>query len=390
MQITADSAILRADRFNLYAPFVKSLEIYNNMDGYVISGWSSLFALSSQQTLLPNLTSLTMTTNDWDSFWHIVLWVRLFASESLTTVCSVPTSRREPPEISYLASSVALKWIVERCPRVQNISLFPSASGEFEPLDGENTLLPLLYDKPYYHYLLPTSQIREVSCTLPVSEGEGLKALSELPLLERLTVYSNDDTPNLEHVELSEHAFASLRSLHLCLADLEDVNRILRNHALLTNLTSFKVDVQYLFVSYGAPWAIDSFFPALAYSPNLEHLAVDFYTRASDRDNGDKLELGDVSVLGTLGQLPLQTVSLSPIDFEYEKLSTSLVGLWPQVTYLDLRGTDIPYGDLPMFAQLPVLEHLVLRLKMVGDFSEAPSPNPIIGLRLHTLEGGSK
>ncbi|KAG9074771.1 hypothetical protein FS749_013641 [Ceratobasidium sp. UAMH 11750] len=283
---------LRTDRFNIYAPFVKHLEICGiSGDNGKIPNLDGLIALSNQQILLPNLVSLTITPCSTICYWNWIFWIRIFACESLADVVATPSSPSVVPEVSHLATSVALKWIVDRCPRLESLSLYPSQKvkniAHIKP--EVHKLLAPLYERPFHHYLLPTLGIRQLSCSLAVLGKDGLKALSMLPHLERLTVYKTSESLSTEPRDgfLSEHSFPSLKYLRLNLPTCPNVDWALSTPALLKKLKSLIITVEYPDPDFETLTS-HSFFSALAHGIHLEHLSVVF-----DADNmDDMLEIG--------------------------------------------------------------------------------------------------
>ncbi|KAG8686647.1 hypothetical protein FRC08_012386, partial [Ceratobasidium sp. 394] len=325
-----------------------------------------------------------MTTNCEDCFWDVVLWTRLFASESLVELRCIPTRPRHSPEISLLATSVYLGWVVEHCPRLEVLSLFPSKRlDDIDSGDGEDKLLTLLYEKPYYDYLLPTLEIRKIFCSSLALENESLKALSQLPQLTSIMVYDSFDVPSSQQVQLPENAFPSLTVLSVYLSDPMDVGRILSIRPLLTTLVLAKIDIEAHLGVVDASWINNVFLPAFAYATCLERLQVNFDTMVKYVP----IELGDISVLHPFRQLPLIQIDLFSITFEFENTSTSLKDILPHVSILQLTRCHAQLRDLHLFAQLPNLERLVLQLHIDTEFDNTNAPNAPLGSRFHTLEG---
>ncbi|KAG9091034.1 hypothetical protein FS749_000118 [Ceratobasidium sp. UAMH 11750] len=382
----SSASTLHTDRFNLYAPFVKSLEVYDtSAEHYETRSWNCLLALSSQQTLLPNLVSLTLTTDCDDCCWDLVFWVRIFASRSLTRVASIPVLPRDPPEISHLAVSMTLKWLVEHSPHLQSLSLFPSK--EFYDGIGEYRFFSLIDEAPFHYYLLPTLEVRELSCSMIVLEGESLQALDRLPQLERLTVYTTSDVLDYEPkaIAFPGNLFPSLQCLYLHLPDCWDLFWVLDVHVLLANITTLEVNIVKAEQS-SLNLTSREFFPLLADIPRLEHLSLELQPECL----GEPIPLGHSAILyKTLYRLPLQTVFISPVIFKHEDLSGTLGSIWPHVTHLQLPGSIVSLRDLPMFARLPSLEHLTIRLNLSAKMQKNGGFQTPVSPRLHTLEASS-
>ncbi|KAG8708293.1 hypothetical protein FRC08_018973 [Ceratobasidium sp. 394] len=220
-----------------------------------------------------------------------------------------------------------------------------------------------------------------------VLDGEPLQALGKLPQLERLTVYTSSEVLDFDpkEVAFAENLFRSLQFLYLHLLDCWDLFWVLDVRALLTNITTLEVNI----VNIGQS-SLDltdhEFLPLLAHIPRLKHLTLKLQPESSS----ELIPLGDPFVLHeALYRLPLQTVFISPITFECENLSGIVESMWSHVTYLQLPGSCVSLRDLPMFARLPGLEHLTIRLNPSAKIQKNGGPQTPVGLRLHTLEASS-
>ncbi|KAG8683715.1 hypothetical protein FRC08_014121 [Ceratobasidium sp. 394] len=383
---------LRTDRFNIYAPFVKHLEICGiSGENSKIPNLDGLIALSNQQILLPNLVSLTMMPCSTVCFWNWVFWIRIFACESLVTVVSTPPVPSVVPEVSHLATSVALKWIVDHCPRLESVSLYPSqqAKNVAHITPEVHKLLAPLYEQPFHHYLLPTLGIRQLSCSLAVLGKDALEALSMLPHLERLTVYKTSESLSPEPRDgfLSQNSFPSLKHLRLNLITCSNAHWALSTLALFKNLKSLVITVECPNPDFET-LTNHSFFSALEHATHLENLSVVFDVDTMD----DMLELGNMSVFcSVLRQLSLQRVSIMPLALPFPDITSINFGsAWSQVTHLCLPAARVFLHTLPVFCQLPRLEYLLVCLGITARLPPERMPTPSPDLRLHTLEGSSE
>ncbi|KAG9079277.1 hypothetical protein FRC06_007850, partial [Ceratobasidium sp. 370] len=307
---------------------------------------------------------------------------------SLTHVVSTPSSPSEIPEVSYLATSVALKLATDRCPRLESVSLFPSkkAKNVAHMKPEAHKILAPLYEQPFQHNLLPVLGIRQLSCSLAVLDTNTLKALSVLPHLERLTVYKTADPLATEprDVLLSEQSFPSLQYLRLNLPTCSNVDWALSTPALLTHLKSLVIDVEHP-DPYIETLTRHPFFSALAHATYLEHLSVVF-----DADNMEEmLEIGNLIVFcNVLKQLPLNRVFIMPLILPFTEInSMNFSTAWSQVMHLYLPAARVFLHTLPVFSQLPKLEYLMICLGVTTRLGQENMPRPTQDLCLHTLEG---
>ncbi|QRV95862.1 vacuolar membrane protein [Ceratobasidium sp. AG-Ba] len=322
-------------------------------------------------------------TTDHDS-WHFVLWVRMFAGEALVNVFC--TSRHGLHfSVSPIASSIALKWLVDHCPRLRHLTLFPTDPTADEHPDGENILLHFLYEKPFQSYLNCLQELRELTCTSAVLEGEGLKTLGQLPFLERLIVYSGRMSPAVRsaYEELSDDLFSSLRYLRWTSdgpdssIDWTDGLRVM-----LRKVTTCELEINDC--DSAATWTSGKFFPIIPCAPFLETFSVEYNPHCAC----STYRLADLSRLIPFGQLSLQSVSFSKmrIPLKGPEASKILGSAWSKVTYLNLSSTIASLGDLLAFVHLPRLEHLVIHLVITVDGIPEGNVEPDFGLSLHTLE----
>ncbi|KAG8681340.1 hypothetical protein FRC08_015702 [Ceratobasidium sp. 394] len=334
-----DGQVLQPGRFNFYAPFVRRLNIYGKRAvRFGIRGWTYLMRLSTRQTLLPNLVSLDMTTSC-KYGWDLALWVRLFASSSVVNVLLIPNPFETAVGISYPVAATILKYLIEHCPHLRNVCLFPDKEASHaEIYDSKgDSLAALLYDQPFHHYLLPTLGIRQLSCSLSVLENENLKALSQLPHLERLTVHAVDEVVESKHPLLPEGSFPSLQFLSLRSNYCGDLTWVLNIRSLLERITTLEVYCDISTNDDTISWTIHRFLPALAHGTVLENLAVDFNADELRDPDDWLLDLGGVlddslmTALGPFRRLPLQKISISCMRFPIDPLTSAPhVGCYPR------------------------------------------------------------
>ncbi|QRW10172.1 hypothetical protein RhiLY_09171 [Ceratobasidium sp. AG-Ba] len=388
----AEIDILVADRFKLYAPFVKSLNVGGH---YQVDNCDTLLNLSRQCVLLPNLSSLSQDFGCYNCNWDMVLWVRLFASESLIHTWTVPSDPRRTPRISLNAFDLILQWLLEHCPRLQSISLFPSRAPQCTGRTGHIMRLHGVYrTKEFDAYLTPDLMIREIACSWDVLENrKTLMAMGKLLRLERLVVYHEsyyDDHDSSEGSEavlsqtpLPSDAFSALRSLSIYAYSDEYINLTLDQCSLSRNIVYLELNI-FADDTY-KPLAEHSFLSRLSGLHCLKHLVIKFswspYDPSSQAiDDHEKL-------YEAFHQLQLENLYISHLDLDFAVLPGHLNSMWSRIIDLRLPGTEVGLNALPVFALLPALCHLTVRLSL--DITSLGDTIPVVhtGERLHTLEG---
>ncbi|KAG8792089.1 hypothetical protein FRC12_007200 [Ceratobasidium sp. 428] len=99
-------------RFDVYAPYVKSLDVYGNKrKRFKITGWKVLIARSRNHVLLPNLHTLVTQTSCDSHGPDQIMWVAAFNSPSLVNLLIAPSELGGGPAISYEAASVVMRTI---------------------------------------------------------------------------------------------------------------------------------------------------------------------------------------------------------------------------------------------------------------------------------------
>ncbi|KAG9086341.1 hypothetical protein FS749_003698 [Ceratobasidium sp. UAMH 11750] len=241
----ASSSSVDFSRFDIYAPYVRRLNVYGPGpvgNYYQVDGWDHLIVRAQQKPLLPNLLSINLQSLCDGHGPDQLVWIKTFISPSLIHIQATPHSVCSPPCISPLMADVILDAVAERCSRLFRLSLLPSRTLKYE----ENNLLGYLRKRPYYESLRALSTLVELTCTTMMFEKDSLCVLGSLPQLHRLVVLTSGTSVVLRPPELPSKSFPALQQLHIKGLSPYEVIAILGIPTLMSGLThlelKFKLD----------------------------------------------------------------------------------------------------------------------------------------------------
>ncbi|KDN33977.1 hypothetical protein RSAG8_12936, partial [Rhizoctonia solani AG-8 WAC10335] len=386
------SPLLDFTRFDIYAPLVKSLDLYgDSKHSYDFSGWSTLN--QRQSPLLPHLSSLTMRgTCGSRGSGDQLLWTTLLASSTLREVRTVSSGKKRPNPllVAPVVASLLLSKITHQCPDLQVLSIFPEPSltstGSYK--EGIFETFLTFSQPPFQHYLAQSRQLRELASTGLILQSDVLPIVASLPRLVHLEIFTPSIDIDPDEISLPENAFPSLQRLSLYLALNQGATDLWKIHA-LRQLTSLRIEFRDQHnddTDDPENWARNLLSTIAKNSPNLRHLHVNFSLCDSCED--EPCDLGDPVLLEELSTLPLETVTLESAWFGTHDpdVFNCIPTAFPNVIDLRMPTLHAPLNLLPYFAKLPKLQHLVLDLDLThGSRCDLPPTVPV-GLALHTLE----
>ncbi|KAG8762088.1 hypothetical protein FRC11_011214 [Ceratobasidium sp. 423] len=379
-------------RFDLYAPLVKSLDLYGDSKiTYDLSDWKILGR--RQNPLLPHLSSLTMRCSRGSrGYGDQLMWTTLLASSSLREIRFMPSgkNRQYPPTVTPVVASLLLQGLATQCSDLRVLSIFPEPANVGATVQSERTLETFLAlsKPPFHHYLSQFPQLRELACNEQILQRDVLPIVASLPLLVHLQITASAIGIDPDDIPLPDNAFPSLRRLSLHLASHEGTVD-LWEIAALRQLTSLHVEFRDQHKDdQDDPdsWARNLLCTIAKNSPNLQHLYINFSLCDSCED--EPCNLGDIGLLGELSTLPLETVTLKsawfgPYDPDvYDYIEDALA----EVVELRMPAQPASAQELVKFAQLPRLQYLLLELDLTSGKEWDIPPIVPAGLALHTLE----
>ncbi|KAG8702524.1 hypothetical protein FRC08_003437 [Ceratobasidium sp. 394] len=359
-------------RFDFYAPYVKSLDVYGRKEKFFkVFGWKVLISRAQKQLLLPSLHTLAIRTSCGAHGPDQPMWIGAFASPSLVNlrVSFEYIDASNHPTISYPAASMIMKSVVAHHPKLERLGVFPYYEKGMHGEEGESNLLAFLSGNNFYEYVADLTSLREISGTLAWFNDEALLLLGELPHLETLAAYSGDDEAGGDVTfRLPDGSFPSLRHLILHDMHVHDATSVLfYGPPLLRNLTA--LDVQFYLIGLDDPdqefdddeWFNERLIPYLEDTPNLTDLKIVAFPR--NKAKNVVCELDEPSLL-ILSALPLHTLALHYIGFADDISDLELGTIWPGLTRLEMPSCFVSLTDLRHFAAIPSLQYLKLRLDL--------------------------
>ncbi|KAG9084286.1 hypothetical protein FS749_005336, partial [Ceratobasidium sp. UAMH 11750] len=283
-------------RFEFYAPYVKSLEIYPK-HYFTMKIWDPLRAWSSQNPILPNLSSLKIHTNNAPVDQDIIQigWITSFLVPSIVELRIVPG---DADNLALALTCTAGSVILRSTRQSQQVQF----------------LLGLLEPKPFRYYLSLLDMLCELETSTMLLESESFRVIGSLPNLGCLTLYSTYKNPTLRDITLLDGSFPVLRRLSLMnLKDVE-VQATLDLLPLVRNLDSFEINM--IHESEHHNWLITNFFPRVKNMTQLSNICACFEIDEPLGDEFAEHVIDHPVALEVLSALPLKTVKLTGVTFD--------------------------------------------------------------------------
>ncbi|CAE6451814.1 unnamed protein product [Rhizoctonia solani] len=273
-------------RFNVYAPIVKHLTIYDPSDAKrrieTWYNWGFIQYLYQQQLLFPNLISLTINQPTGNGPLNrrqpnplgYEQWVTAFTSSALQAVHAPlvlkPGLPPYPSSVPLASASLAVERLARRGKYLRSLEIYPMASSSelnsmgqgpaFEGPIGVQIETP--YQK-FYSSFESLSQLRELSTTAIVFETSMFRALANLPYLESLSVHNvSYQLPEFHPGLVPSSSFPQLTRLSLVDIDQENLEKIWESAPLVRKLHSLTVLSSYS-RHMTIDWAQETFLPLL-------------------------------------------------------------------------------------------------------------------------------
>jgi hypothetical protein len=358
---------LSLERFALYAPFVKRLEIYDDdTERYWIPNWSSFMAHARNKPPLPNLKALTLTSISTHN--NQLMWIRSFLSPSLVEIRVIPSSNYTP-FLPYLEASTMFRYITDFCPNLQNLSLFPNSEDLSDRKDAPHDPQSMInfWDSALPRYLERSQTLRRLTTTTEVLMPENVVHLGSLPHLERLSISPGARALIVDRPAPAD-SFLALQTFSLRSAPHPLFGNIWRlgSFKCLTTLKLY-FNTRPTSKPEAISWASKLVSSICDGSPRLTHLTIDFDLNTT---------LGPLSMDSETLFLPMKALPLQELDIregylgDKVKIHHIIPQVWAQLRLLHLPDEVGSCEELYWFSQLPNLEHLVLELKLA-----VPGPN---------------
>lgn len=357
-------------RFNIYAPFVKNLEIFRcEYQQFVMANSQSLIDFAQTCELLPNLVSLTLQADNTRRLGYL-FWTRIFASRSMLNIQAIYGKYDVMPVTSTERESVLMRTIVSRCPNVQKLAFFSfagSSVGEHD-LDTSFARDPT----PMCTFLAKATSLTELIGSMSFLEHGALRAIGSLPNLRRLKIYyphrwrDHERLRELKATCLPQTAFPQLNNLVLDDVLEHGVNFIWR----MTPLVGYLSTVEIGFYPYPRrtqkEWALSEFIPLLCErSPHIRELVLEFDSLAYEGTDDPHMCKFSEGAFDAIAKLQLTRLEVLHARLHWETSLIRLADTWPQIEVLRWPAQHVKPQDLRRFAErLPKLRHLALEVDM--------------------------
>ncbi|KAG9090905.1 hypothetical protein FRC06_000833 [Ceratobasidium sp. 370] len=371
-------------RFDVYAPWVKHLEICNNQQPPPkVQQMDTLFQHSTMRVLLPNLKSITCTNTDGSVD---LIWVLPFLSPSLLHVEFATTNFTRLPDLSIRESSVLLHILAQKCPKLQTLSIPAKAD--------KNRITPGLYAIKYVSdddkakvkdqfqlglgpFIALIHPLVNFTSSTEILNAACLGRISTWSSLESLTITMDPQKRDYVFPKLSINDFPALKHLAFYqIPDMDTSRMIWSTSVLVKNLTSIKLLLAPKFFSYSNTKLSDTLAELLSIlaeqSPFLKDLWLRLLDPELDRPSYDV----PLVTLDALHKLPLQKLYIEGINFadypfddddieDNEFVGTRFAFVkhfatcFPALTELGFPNYTVAWTDSRMFcSQMPHLESL--------------------------------
>lgn len=377
------------ERFDLYAPHVKTLDIYGRNPHFY--SLENIHVLNHQlkrhalRSLLPNLRGFNLTSNQSpERSPNLDHWITLLGTVNIKTVLMRPNGIPNwDCVISHGEASSIVASLTSHCPNVRMLCLYPRDDIVDSPMD-----LGLL-GNPWFKSIVRLNELRILSVSDGWLDDRSILSLGELPELVFLEFgYGDFHTGEFEdsgtvNELLPPTAFPKLDTLSLNI-HLVDQIYVLELQKMIKNIKKLELNVCLCVdrVGFEDPGANNLDFeeskdlvrrellPLLANMPKLKELIVMVWSPHEDAVLS--VELPEFLDATSLPQL--KTVVLDGVHFGSCILERSLGSIWPQLTSLSLSDQDASLRELASIATIPKLSYLMVKLKLTTKYTPANIP----------------
>ncbi|KAG8716725.1 hypothetical protein FRC08_008924 [Ceratobasidium sp. 394] len=383
-------------RFHIYAPFVRSLEIYGeDVEEYKITNRKALAQCAKDTPFLPNLVRLTLTSLFAITGQSQLFWIRTFLSPSLLEILVVGKPIEELPLIQMSLVPSLLQHISEFAPKTQQLSLFIEHNEFSRPRKYFEILASL---RSHFKTLGSLRQLTSTDAVITPSVLPVIASLANLEVLNINRPYDGSDIcGSVDPKSLPPNPFPALKHFSLCGADAGEAWSVLE-YSIFSNLSSLRLEFRHYptpdELGHGnmTPWEYQLVDLITRTCPHLTDLHLNFDENGNSVGNlRSPSNVG--SALQLMTNLPLRVVCIASAHFGLVGDSDvvtrdELEIAWPLVTKLSMPHLEAHFKLLYEFSQLPNLQELTLRLYLEdesidGNFFEQPTGS----LSLRTLWG---
>ncbi|KAG9088298.1 hypothetical protein FRC07_012620, partial [Ceratobasidium sp. 392] len=380
-------------RFDIYAPYVKSLDVYGRNSSSVGDlGWRVLTFRSQHRSLLPNLERLTIKARGNPDDGEQSLCIAAFASPSLAAVSIPRGSEVLAPIVSYKAAAYMMQLLTRHKPNITKLDLFPSLRARGYSEDAWLTVRQISPEEPlpFYKYIAGFTSLTHLSGSAVWLERNAFLVLSRLPCLESITIYVDRGDFRISsklNSLLSDASFPSLQELALEKLAICQTAAVMSMERLVSRLTTLRLGIaedRFELDDVYEYWRSD-FSDLFRHTPHLHHFTLNLYEPETGTVQFDEM------VLQPLVQLPLRSLVLHDISLEDAELAPKGVEtIWPNLTELRMPDHLVPFHELWKFTTVPNLRHLEVLLCLRDPKKPNPTREvtPVKSLEVIRSDGG--
>ncbi|CAE6437896.1 unnamed protein product [Rhizoctonia solani] len=382
------------DRWNLYAPFVRHLEIFEDESPYFhMSTFLALLSYARQKVLLPNLTKLVLNPDEPQSM-NYLFWVNVFGSSSLRDLQASCRSN-QMPMVSNDRESTVIQAIVKQCPNLTTLGFFSYPYSE--KIENEYDKLFMRYPHPMQNFLSRASSLTNLIGSVSFLLPRSLAALGQLPNLERLEIHYppksiRQDIDDLGRGELPSTAFPKLRALALNNLIQHGADFLWELQPIVHKLVVLEIKFNPFPRRQQNEWALRELIPKICKrSPYIAELLLDFDCESLEGIGMPHMCQFDDGVFSTIARLPLTRLEVMHARLVGQDVISKLIRAWPNIEVLRWTAQHVKVEELQEFAEfLPKLKHLAVEVNMTplpGNVDMSHVAN-IKRREMRTLESG--
>ncbi|CUA72705.1 hypothetical protein RSOLAG22IIIB_10237 [Rhizoctonia solani] len=351
-------------RFKFYAKFVEHLLLFKNPAVIIkLNRWEELLRYTDRNTLLPSLSSISLGTYWPQSISHYA-WIAIFSSPSIRQIETSPLIRRNLPTLSSETASAIFNLLVDRCPRIESLSIFVDPKQRTSPLENNFLSGSALEEDTGGALFGAIKHARRLCCTSSMVEHcqNTLLLLSRISELEVLQIYASqqDDANMLPSISLEPKAFSCLRSLALYDFRPQATLSILNLIASVAELTQLTLEINHNKDNKEEGPSADEFYnsnliPTICVrTPRLTHLSI-----RPIWDDKSQVEINNSS-LQLLASLCLKSFTLVRSQADVECLPK----LFPRIRTLRWPDQPLTFQQLRQLVTYGQLEHLSMKITL--------------------------
>ncbi|QRV98086.1 hypothetical protein RhiJN_26105 [Ceratobasidium sp. AG-Ba] len=321
-----------------------------------------------------------------------MMWSQMFLSPGLLEISVPPPTGSNEGLLSHLEAAALLRYIGTTCRGIQRLSIFPDRAPitDYKKSICATSLLMEFWDGSLAQHLAQFDTLRSLCTTTEALGPSVINQLAQLPNLESLVIYPSSQPLEPTAIILSS-PFPALRafsleqtpySLFSEICKLQILRRVASLRLVFTNSPDDEDDEDGNDDNYNdsdnddddnddannnedsddeeeeSLWAISLITLVWNNCPELSDLSIDFDCYGGSGDFVISLD----SIKFPMKGLPLQKLSLrhAVISAGWDLMPS----VWPQLEVLELPRHWATPDELLLFARLPRLETLVVKLSL--------------------------